>query len=43
MNEKASILIVEDDLSVRCAIEDMLRMHGFTVRTAGNERLPALA
>jgi DNA-binding NarL/FixJ family response regulator len=36
MNRKATILVVEDDLSVRNAIGDMLRLHGFEVASAGD-------
>jgi DNA-binding NarL/FixJ family response regulator len=36
MNQKANILVVEDDLAVRLAIEDVLRFNGFSVRGAGN-------
>jgi len=36
MVNTASILIVEDDLSVRSAIEDMLQVNGFRVRGAAN-------
>lgn len=36
MEKKATILIVEDDLSMRRAIEDMLRLHNFVVHSAEN-------
>lgn len=36
MVEKATILIVEDDLGLRTAVEDMLRMHGFEVQSAAD-------
>jgi DNA-binding NarL/FixJ family response regulator len=36
MNQQANILIVDDDPSVRNAIEDALGHHGFSVRGAAN-------
>jgi RNA polymerase sigma factor (sigma-70 family) len=36
MNRKAIILVVEDELSVRDAIGDMLRLHGFEVASAAD-------
>jgi DNA-binding NarL/FixJ family response regulator len=36
INKKPNILIVEDDLSVRCAIEEMLQIEGLEVRGAGD-------
>jgi len=36
MKKRANILVVEDELSVRRALEDMLSLHGFEVRSARN-------
>jgi len=36
MNQKANIIIVEDDLMLRRGIEDLLRAQGFNVRGAEN-------
>ena len=36
MVQKANILVVEDDLAVRKAIEDVLLLNGFSVQGAGN-------
>ena len=38
MAAKAEILLVDDDLDFRDALEIILRNHGFTVRTAGNRQ-----
>jgi DNA-binding NarL/FixJ family response regulator len=36
MRKKSTILVVEDDLATRSAIEDMLKHHGFNVQNAGD-------
>ena len=36
MDQKANILIVEDDLVLRSGIEEFLRAQGFNVRSAEN-------